>query len=109
MGYLYYGTSAYAVEVEDRTLAHVKVAMLTLLRRNQGIAFSFPRSVDAGSGRETLWISPSTDLRFQFFGSRPPRINDSWVRAMINSAGARTGLTVVDEPQDETVGERIAG
>ncbi len=44
MGYLYYGTTGYAIEVDDRPLAHLKIALLTLLRAGQSVAFSFPRS-----------------------------------------------------------------
>lgn len=101
MGFLYYGNDSYAVEIDDRTLAHLKIAVLTLLRTGRGIAFSFERPVEMGSGRETLWISPSTDVRFRFYGSRPPRINQEWVKQLLATADAPTGLRVVAEPEPE--------
>jgi hypothetical protein len=100
MGFLYYGNDSYAIEIDDRRLAHLKIALLTLLRAGKSIAFSFERPIELGSGRETLWISPSTNLRFRFNGSRPPTVNETWVRAMIATAGAPTGLRLVDEPDD---------
>ncbi|MCS5723033.1 ATP-dependent DNA ligase [Herbiconiux sp. CPCC 203407] len=97
MGFLYYGNDSYAIEVDDRPLAHLKIALLSLLRAGKSIAFSFERAPDLGSGRETLWICPSTDIRFRFNGSRPPRINELWVRSIIATAETPTGLRLVDE------------
>jgi hypothetical protein len=108
MGYLYYGNESYAVEIDDRPLAHLKIALLSLLRAGKSVAFSFERPADIGSGRETLWISPSTDIRFRFNGGRPPRINEPWVRAMIATAEAPTGLRLVVEPDEAHVDKPVS-
>lgn len=100
MGFLYYGNNSYAVEIDDRPLAHLKVAVLTLLRANKSIAFSFERPMEQGSGRETLWISPSSEIRFRFNGSRPPLINEPWVRSIIATSEAPTGMRMVVEPSE---------
>lgn len=97
MGYLYYGTTSYRVEMDDRALAHLKIAILTLLRAGQSVAFSFVRPPEAGSGRETLWICPSTDIRFRFNGSRAPVINEPWVRRIMETAKSPAGLRLVSE------------
>lgn len=98
MGFLYYGNNAYAVEIDDRPLAHLKIAILSLLRAGRCMAFTFDRPQDMGSGRETLWISPSTEIRFRFNGSRPPRINEHWALSIIATADSPTGLRMIDEP-----------
>jgi hypothetical protein len=98
MGSFFYGNDSYEVEVDDRPLAHLKIALLSLLRAGKSVAFSFERAVSVGGGRETLWISPTTDIRFRFSGGRPPRINEPWVRAMIATAESPTGLRLLDEP-----------
>lgn len=98
MGFLYYGNNSYSVQIDDRPLAHSKIAILSLLRAGRSVAFCFDRSVDIGGGRETLWISPSTKIRFLFNGSRPPRVNEQWVRNIIATADDRTGLFLVAEP-----------
>jgi hypothetical protein len=100
MGVLYYGNSSYSVEIDDRPLSHLKIVVLSMLRAGMGVAFSFERPLDAGSGRETLWISPSTEIRFRFNGSRPPRINQAWLRALIATVDAPTGLHLVAEPAE---------
>lgn len=109
MGYLYYGHNGYSVEIDDRPLAHLKIALLSLLRAGHGVAFCFERSARAGSGRETIWISPSSDIRFVFVGGRPPSINEQWVLDMIASAKTNTGLHVVPEPAREVLREPVRG
>ena len=99
VGFLYYGNNGYPVQVDDRPLAHLKIAILSLLREGKSLAFSFERPADLGSGRETLWISPSSELRFFFHGSRPPRVNPDWVRSIMASANEPTGLLLVKEPE----------
>ncbi|MCS5718760.1 ATP-dependent DNA ligase [Herbiconiux sp. CPCC 205763] len=98
MGFLFYGTTGFAVEIDDRPLAHLKVAILSLLRADKCVALSFVYPAHSGSGRETMWISPTTELRFRFNGSRPMAINEQWVRMLIETANTGTGLHLVDEP-----------
>jgi len=109
MGYLYYGTTSYRVEIEDRSLAHLKIAILTLLRAGQSIAFSFVRPPEAGSGRETLWICPTTDIRFRFNGSRAPVVNEPWVRRIIDTAKSPAGLRLVSEGSDAEEPSLVGG
>lgn len=103
VGFLYYGNNSYAVEIDDRPLAHLKVTILSALRAGRSLAFSFERSTDMGSGRETLWISPASEIRFRFNGSRSPRINDEWLKAMMATATSSTGLRLVKEPDEAGV------
>ena len=97
MGYLYYGADAHAIEIEDRQLAHLRVAILSLLRAGHSVAFTCPRSKDLGGGRESIWITPQTDLRFRFRGSRAPNLNEHWVRAIIATNDSAAGLHMVPE------------
>ncbi|MCS5732483.1 DUF7882 family protein [Herbiconiux daphne] len=98
MGYLHIGTSGWSIQVDDRALAHLKIVILTELRKGHGIAFSCKHPADQGSGRETFWINPNTDLRFQFFGGRAPSINRCWLQQMHESCVAGTGLYIMEEP-----------
>ncbi|KQR63893.1 hypothetical protein [Frigoribacterium sp. Leaf172] len=99
MGTLFYGTDRYGVELDDRALAHLKVALLTLLRAQQSVALTIARPVSQGSGRDTMWINPTSDLRFHFSGNRPPRINESWVRAIIATANTPSGMRLPAEDE----------
>lgn len=83
MGYMYYGSQGYELEIDDRPLSHLKIALLSMLRAERCVAFTMQRPNSSGGGRETLWITPHTDLRLRFIGSRPPSINEDWVKLLI--------------------------
>ncbi|WP_146080613.1 MULTISPECIES: ATP-dependent DNA ligase [unclassified Pseudoclavibacter] len=108
MGFLYYGSSDHSVEINDRALAHLKIAMTGLLRAGQSFAFSHPRPVSRGGGRETLWISPSIELRFRFLGSRLPNVNADWLRAIIDTADSHAGMRLTPEPQTERAAAHLS-
>ena len=109
MGFLYYGNNSYAVKIDDRPLAHLKIVLLSMLRAGKSAAFCFDRSTDIGSGWETLWISPTTEIRFRFNGNRAPRINEQWLLLIVATADALTGLRLVAEPLEIPILLRSAG
>jgi len=97
MGTLIYGQGQCELEIDDRTLAHLKVVMLTKLRRNESFAFSWAHGVENGSGRSTVWIHPTIPLEFRFYGSRIPSLNRDWVERLLQTANSAEGMRVVPE------------
>jgi hypothetical protein len=97
MGSLIYGPTGTRVEIDDRVLAHLKVVMLTKLRRGEGFAFSWDRGTENGSGRDTMWLNPSIGLEFQFEGSRQPSLNKLWLEELMASANSGGGLHILPE------------
>ena len=95
MGKLVYGHHA-SLDVEDRLLAHLKLAVVAKLRRDEKFTISWMH--EDGSGRSTVWVHPSIPLQFQFDGSRAPIINRAWVEALMMSANSTGGLQMVPEP-----------
>lgn len=98
MGKFIYGASGVSVDLDDRVLAHLRVAIMTKLRRNE--AFMFDVEVGGGNGRRTFWIHPSVPIQFHFFGSRPPRLNRAWVEEMLVLSSGATGLSIPPEPRE---------
>lgn len=98
MGKFIYGAMASSVEIEDRTLAHLRLAMVNKLRRSEG--FMLELDMGDGSGRRSFWIQQSVPLQFHFYGSRLPRINRAWVDELMLAASSPTGLTVIPEPPE---------
>ncbi len=84
------------VELDDRILAHLQVVMLSKLRRSESFAFNWQEP--DGSGRITIWIHPTADLRFQYSGSRAPELNRAWLEELSVLANSSSGLHVVPEP-----------
>ena len=95
-----YGRPAEDIEIDDRTLAHLKIVILAKLRRGETFAFSFEHDVSAGSGRSTIWLHPAIPLQFNFVGSRQPAINREWLEALVVTANSVDGLRILPEPTD---------
>lgn len=98
VGQLIYGPGT-VYEMDDRTLAHVKLALTAKLRRQESFLLSWPIAADQGSGRTSLWMAPTLPLQFQFSGSRPPTINRNWVVAMLEGSHSDRGLMILSEAE----------
>ncbi len=97
MGRLIYGSGALEFDFDDRTLSHVKIAITTKLRRHEGFLVSWEVPVDNGSGRVSLWVSREIPLAFMFDGSRPPRLNERWMEALLITSQRTGGMFVMAE------------
>jgi hypothetical protein len=96
MGRLLYGSPPTEIKLDDRVLAHVKVVVLSKLRRGEG--FPFTVESEHGSEHTTLWLHPHVPVQFHFEGGRPPSINRAWLEALVQAANSVDGLRIVDEP-----------
>lgn len=90
---------ANSVELEDRTLAHLRIVIMNKLRRSE--SFMFDVDMNDGTGRRTFWIHPSVPIQLHFFGTRPPRINRFWIDELMKSASGPNGLTITPEPVED--------
>ena len=100
MGKFIYGTPSIAVEFEDRVLAHLKIVILSKVRRGESFTFSWEYSAAAGSGHSSIWIHPTIPLQFDFLGSKEPQLNRAWVEELVRLANSPAGLRVTPEPKD---------
>ncbi len=98
MGRLEYGCPPLSVEIDDRPLAHLKLVIITKLRRQEGLAFSWEYDATR-EGRSTIWLHPSIPLRFAFSGSRLPALNEKWIEELSRLANSRNGLRLTPEPE----------
>lgn len=100
MGTLTYDSKLTAT-IDDRVLAHLQLVIWAKLRRGETFAFTFTDSEHASLGRTSIWLAPTISLAFQYFGSRPPRINPRWIEELSRSANSGGGLQIVPEPEIE--------
>lgn len=98
MGRFIYDSMANSVDIDDRTLAHLRIVVMNKLRRSE--PFMFDIEIGDGSGRRTFWLHPSVPMQFHFFGSRNPRINRLWVEELMQVASGPNGLTITPEPEE---------
>ncbi|WP_165065292.1 DUF7882 family protein [Marisediminicola senii] len=103
MGRFIYGNPAVAVEFDDRVLAHLKVVILSKVRRGESFSFSWEYSAASGSGHSTIWVHPTIPLQFDFAGSKEPRLNRAWIENLVRMSNTPSGLRVVPEPPETEV------
>lgn len=99
MGKLLYGLPAVEIEATDRELAHLRVVMITKLRRGEMFAFAVDGRVEnAGTGRRILWVHPSIPLQFQFDGTTEEKLNREWLEDLMSAANSGGNLRLTPEP-----------
>ena len=98
MGTLLYGHSGVEVEFEDRALMHLQIVITVKLRRRESFVFSWTDAADAGDGRGSIWLDPSSTLYYRYASSRMPAINREWIDALMISANSGSGLLFTTEP-----------
>lgn len=107
MGKFFYGAAVNSFDIDDRTLAHLRIVMMNKLRRSE--SFMFHLALSDGGGSRSFWINPAIPIQFHFFGGRTPRINRVWVEELMDAASGPKGLGITPEPPDpmmETPPER---
>ena len=101
MGRFIYDSVGNSVDIEDRTLAHLRLVIMNKLRRSE--SFMFDVEAGDGSGRRSFWLSPAVPIQFHFFGGRQPRINREWVEELMLVASGPHGLTIIPEPAEQPI------
>ena len=99
MGRFIYDAPANSIDIDDRTLAHLRIVVMNKLRRSE--SFMFDVDAGEGNGRRSFWIDSSIPLQFHFHGSRQPRINRAWIEELMQAASGPNGLAIVPEPPEE--------
>jgi len=100
VGTLYYGDSGTPIGIEDRALAHLKIAITTKLRRGESFTLSWQHAEDQPRGRSTLWLHPSIPLRFVFDEPEAPELSRAWIEDLMRSANSTGGIQLVPEHLD---------
>lgn len=108
MGRLYYGAQTEAVELDDRTLMHLQVVIISKLRRNEQFSFAWDRPITHGSGHQTLWLEPSIPLRFEYDRRTTGDFSREWVDQLMAQANGPQGLAIIPEPEHESESETAA-
>jgi len=100
VGTLYYGDSGTPIGIEDRALAHLKMAITTKLRRGESFTLSWQHPEEQPRGRSTLWLHPSIPLRFVFDDPVAPELSRNWIEELMRSANSTGGIQLVPEHLD---------
>lgn len=91
MGTLHYGTSdETSFAIDDETLAHLAAVVVAKLRRQE----AFMLSIDSADGRESLWIHPSSMLRWSYAPGEQPALDRDRLDEMMRHAHRPGGLAL---------------
>ncbi|BDI21711.1 hypothetical protein [Herbiconiux sp. L3-i23] len=94
MGTLYYGSARTPVRIDDRTLAHLRVLIVSKLRRSEPFLVSWAEPQAHGHGRSSLWIHVGVDMIFHFEGGRHPELDKSEEDRMAAEALTPLGVQI---------------
>jgi hypothetical protein len=93
MGTLKYdGTTT---DFEDRVLAHVQLAVIQKLRRQESFSLAWV-GPQAGGGRTTIWVHPAANITFHYADPVIGPIDRAWADKLIIAAGTPSGMFVMD-------------
>lgn len=95
MGTLFYADQA--IEMDDRTLAHLKVAVVTKLRRRESFTLSWSHAEGQPVGRTTIWMHEAIPLRFEFDAPKQPPLHVEWIEDILRSANTTGGIQLTAE------------
>jgi hypothetical protein len=96
MGTLEYNSAHPAIEVDDSTLAHLKIVIGTKLRRQESFMMTWLPEKKSPAGRLTIWMNPSIPLLIGFDASELPAIDPARIARMMEHLNAR-GELVLDQ------------
>ena len=91
--------STRTIEIDDRSLAHLRNVIYAKLRRRESFAFSWEQSLAHGGGRHSIWLDPDIPLSFEFFERDEIPLDQAWLRELTKSANSPAGLVLVAEPK----------
>lgn len=94
MGRLLYGSDGQSFDIEDRSLAHLRVVFMNKLRRAEPFLFHHAEH----PGTRSIWVHPAVPMVFHFYGGRSPSLNRDWIEALMREANGPHGLLLVPEP-----------
>ncbi|WP_342780675.1 ATP-dependent DNA ligase [Subtercola boreus] len=86
------------IEFDDRVLAHLRVVIVTKLRRAESFTMQYAYGPESAAGHASLWLHPSIPLQFKFYGSKEPVLNRAWIEALMVGASSTVGLHLLPEP-----------
>ena len=97
MGTIQYGSSAEVIVVPDALLAHLKLVMITRMRRSESFTLSWEQRVAGAPRHSTVWVHYSMPLRFTFDGAEAPELDPALLDALMVSSYTAAGIVLPND------------
>jgi hypothetical protein len=96
LGTLIYGrTQEY--HFDDRTLEHLRVVIVTRVRRNESFFLTWTAHQHQRAVTTTLWISASIPIVFHFSDGERVPLSREWLQRLTKSSYSSRGLVLTPE------------
>ncbi|WP_334148234.1 DUF7882 family protein [Microbacterium sp.] len=96
MGTLEYNSSRPPIEIDDVTLAHLKIIIGTKLRRQESFMMTWLPDRENPIGRLTAWVHPSIPVILAFDNAKMPKIDPKRIARMMESLNSAGELLIDD-------------
>ncbi|WIB77964.1 ATP-dependent DNA ligase [Curtobacterium sp. MCPF17_002] len=97
MGRIIYDSQTLQMDIDDRTLLHLQLAIVAKLRRGESFTFTWKNSQAQGDGRVSLWLDRSIPLQFVYDGGHAAEVNKAWLKALSDTSNSGMGLYLIPE------------
>ena len=92
MGTFIYGVHGLEVQIDDRTLAHLRAVVCAKLRKREPFCFTAP---DQSQGQVSFWIDSSIPVAFRFESEPESQLNQAWLVRLTASAKHSTKRDII--------------
>jgi hypothetical protein len=104
----------YETELDDRTLAHIRVVITNKLRTGRSLTLTWTDSKQNGGGATSVLLHAASHIRFHFADALIPQLNREWLTRLAKSADGPEGLVPENVPEahptrSATLGTRVSG
>lgn len=96
LGTLIYGKSS-EYEFADRTLEHLRVVIITRLRRGESFFLSWGQDGAGANAPTSLWISPQVPIGFRFSTEQQQPLSRAWIQELLRASHSPRGLVLAPE------------
>ena len=101
MGTFYYGGGhgdlPAGFDLDDVLLAHLKLVIISKLRRGESFVVTVPALEHGCQVREALWVTPSVPMRFVMDEADGPLLDPHRLEALMTQANTLGGIVVKAE------------
>lgn len=98
MGTMVYGYAGVEMQLSDRDMAHIQLAVGAKLQRRESFFFSWRHDPRVSEGRGSIWLNESVPLYFNYESNVAPAINRGWIGLLTEAASSPEGMRYVKEP-----------
>lgn len=101
MGHFVYQSADRPWAIDDRTVAHLRLVVMTKLRRDESFMLCL---ITPSESERWFWMDAAVPIQFVTTVDRDWTINHAWIDALMRSANSADGMRILPEPPPDASG-----